>query len=447
MTDNSVVIRKFSNTGKGVQSDLQIRPEINDAQDFIREYRQAAWDTYKSTPLPTGMEEDWRRTSLSSVRFSDFMQVTGQDDNNIQLPQRLSDPVMGQEKSGHVFLTPLQSKVNLNDELRCKGVIFDSLKDLIKTNPELVARVLSRIDPKKSGKFGALAASLNINGVLLYIPANVKLDAPLQSTFWAQGEGLVFSQHVLVYLEDNASAVYVHESSSPEKAEKDSLHAGIIEIYVGRNSHLDFVELQSWGENIINMTRENVVIDQDGSVDWIFGALGSRLTKNNSTLNLVGKGSTGKMSGFYFTDNSQHLDHDTQQNHLAPATTSDLLFKGALLDHSRSVWQGMIYVAPEAHGTDGYQANRNLVLSRQARADSIPGLEILTDDVRCTHGATVGKIDEEQVFYLESRGMTREIAERLIVEGFFDPIMQRIPFEGVRNRFQKAIKEKMEHIG
>ena len=226
MTDNSVVIRKFSNTGKGVQSDLQIRPEINDAQDFIREYRQAAWDTYKSTPLPTGMEEDWRRTSLSSVRFSDFMQVTGQDDNNIQLPQRLSDPVMSQEKSGHVFLTPLQSKVNLNDELRCKGVIFDSLKDLIKTNPELVARVLSRIDPKKSGKFGALAASLNINGVLLYIPANVKLDAHLQSTYWAQGEGLVFSQHVLVYLEDNASAVYVHESSSPEKAEKDSGKAG-----------------------------------------------------------------------------------------------------------------------------------------------------------------------------------------------------------------------------
>jgi Fe-S cluster assembly protein SufD len=153
------------------------------------------------------------------------------------------------------------------------------------------------------------------------------------------------------------------------------------------------------------------------------------------------------MSGFYFTDNEQHLDHDTQQNHLAPNTTSDLLFKGALLDKSRSVWQGMIYVAPDATKTDGYQANRNLVLSRQARADSIPGLEILTDDVRCTHGATVGKIDQEQVFYLESRGMTREQAERLIVEGFFDPIMQRIPFEGVKSRFQDAIKEKMEHIG
>jgi Fe-S cluster assembly protein SufD len=198
---------------------------------------------------------------------------------------------------------------------------------------------------------------------------------------------------------------------------------------------------------VINFTLEDVFVEQDGSIDWIFGALGSKLTKNFSTLNLIGEGSVGKMSGFYFTDNDQHLDHDTQQNHLAANTTSDLLFKGALLDHSRSVWQGMIYVAPNAVKTDGYQANRNLVLSRNARADSIPGLEILTDDVRCTHGATVGKIDEDQIFYLESRGLPHEIAERVIVEGFFDPIMQRIPFEGVRNRFKTAISEKMEHIG
>jgi len=171
--------------------------------------------------------------------------------------------------------------------------------------------------------------------------------------------------------------------------------------------------------------------------------VGSHLTKNFSDLDLVGEGSSGRMSGFYFTDKNQHLDHDTQQNHLAPHTTSDLLFKGALLDESRSVWQGMIYVAPGAMKTDGYQANRNLVLGAKARADSIPGLEILADDVRCTHGATVGKIDQEQIFYLLSRGIPEKEAERLIVEGFFDPIMQRIPFEGVRQRFQRAIHEKM----
>jgi Fe-S cluster assembly protein SufD len=150
------------------------------------------------------------------------------------------------------------------------------------------------------------------------------------------------------------------------------------------------------------------------------------------------------MSGFYFTDGNQHLDHDTQQNHMAAHTNSDLLFKGALKGQSRSVWQGMIYVAPGAQQTDGYQANRNLVLSENARADSIPGLEILADDVRCTHGATVGKIDPDLVFYLRSRGIPIETAERLVVEGFFDPIMQRIPFEGVRVRFKQAIEAKMD---
>jgi Fe-S cluster assembly protein SufD len=171
-----------------------------------------------------------------------------------------------------------------------------------------------------------------------------------------------------------------------------SLHAGIVEIRVGPRANLRFVELQSWGEHIWNFTHERARVERDGTLEWIFGSIGSHLTKNFTDLDLVGPGATGKMSGFYFTDHDQHLDHDTQQNHLAPNTTSDLLFKGALLGESRSVWQGMIYVAPKAIKTDGYQANRNLVLGSQARADSIPGLEILADDVRCTHGATVGNV-------------------------------------------------------
>ena len=206
---------------------------------------------------------------------------------------------------------------------------------------------------------------------------------------------------------------------------------------------LHFVELQSFGKNVWNFSNERARVERNGSIDWIFGAIGSHVTKNFTDLDLVGEGAVGKMSGFYFTNGNQHLDHDTQQNHLAPHTTSDLLFKGALLGESHSVWQGMIYVAPGAAKTDGYQANRNLILSNHSHADSIPGLEILADDVRCTHGATVGKIDKDEVFYLLSRGIPKQEAERLIVEGFFDPIMQRIPFEGVRSRFQKYIHNKM----
>jgi Fe-S cluster assembly protein SufD len=246
-----------------------------------------------------------------------------------------------------------------------------------------------------------------------------------------------------VYLEEGSSLTYVHEAASPTEAQGQTMHAGIVEIHVGDGANLKFVELQSWGEHVWNFSHERARVGRDGNLDWIFGAIGSHLTKNFSDLDLTGDGSVGRMSGFYFTDGTQHLDHDTQQNHLAPNTSSDLLFKGALIESSRSVWQGMIYVAPGAQKTDGYQANRNLVLSDSARADSIPGLEILADDVRCTHGATVGKIDPDEVFYLQSRGLPTDIAERIIVEGFFDPIMQRIPFERVRERFQQAILEKM----
>jgi Fe-S cluster assembly protein SufD len=305
-----------------------------------------------------------------------------------------------------------------------------------------LARALGQIVKPEEGKFAALTAALGRNGVFVYVPRGVQVEQPLHSIVWTPGAGLAHFSHLLIYLEEGASLTYVHETASPDD-EEPSLHGGIVEIHVGAGANLRFVELQSLGRGVWNFTHERARVERDASLDWIFGAVGSRLTKNFSDLDLTGAGASGRMSGFYFADGEQHLDHDTQQNHLAPHTASDLLFKGALKGRSRSVWQGMIYVAPDAQGTDGYQANRNLILSEHARADSIPGLEILADDVRCTHGATVGKIDPELIFYLQSRGIPQAEAERLIVEGFFDPIMQRIPFDGVRARFEQAIQAKM----
>jgi Fe-S cluster assembly protein SufD len=293
------------------------------------------------------------------------------------------------------------------------------------------------------GKFAALAAAFAENGVLVYVPKGVEVERPLHSILWGPGIGLAYFSHILIWLEEGSSLTYVHEAASLDESDGQTMHAGLIEINVGPGANLRFVELQSWGDHVWNFSHKRARVEKDGNLDWVFAAVGTHLTKDFSDLDLVGEGAIGKMSGFYFTDGNQHLDHDTQQNHFAPNTSSDLLFKGALQGNSRSVWQGMIYVAPGAQKTDGYQANRNLVLSKQARADSIPGLEILADDVRCTHGATVGKIDENELFYLRSRGIQLPDAERLIVEGFFDPIMQRIPFEGVQDRLRQIISRKM----
>ncbi len=412
--------------------------------EFIRNYRLQAWQTYQSLPMPTVKEEAWRRTDLRGMEADRFRLPQNEAYLDLApLPEELMRPIADGEHGGQIILMPGGSQVSLAEELENKGVIFTDLRTAEEKYPQILEKVLNKVVKPTEGKFAAIAAALADTGVLLYIPRHVEIDQPLHSLLWGPGVHLAHISHIIVWLEEGARATYVHEYASPTETGQ-TLHVGLVEVHVGAGANLRFVELQSWGENVWNFTHERSQVDSDGHLDWIFGAMGGHLTKNFADLDLIGRGASGRMSGFYFTDGQQHLDYDSQQNHLAPNTTSDLLFKGALIDHSRVVWQGMIYVAPGAMKTDGYQANRNLVLSRDARADSIPGLEILADDVRCTHGATVGKIDPDQVFYLRARGVPKVEAERLIVEGFFDPIMQRIPFEGVRQRFQDAITRKME---
>jgi len=406
-------------------------------------YRENAWAAYSGLTMPSVSQEAWRRTDLRTLPAASFKLAGGEGAAQpAAVPVELLRPLVADQHAGQVVLTAGGSQLDLDPELARKGVVFTDLETAQAEYPEILERILGQTVSVDEGKFAALAGALANSGVLLYVPPNLTLQEPLHSILWGPGPGVAYMSHILVFLDEGASATYVHECASPTET-RDALHAGIVEIKVSAGASLRFVELQSWGVHVWNFTHERVRLDRGAHLDWIFGAVGSKLTKNFSELDLAGDGATGRMSGFYFTNGSQHLDHDTQQNHLAPHTTSDLLFKGALRGRSRSVWQGMIYVAKGADKADGYQANRNIVLDSGARADSIPGLEILADDVRCTHGATVGKLEAEPLFYLRSRGIPQDEAARLVVEGFFDPIMQRIPFEGVRERFQQAIVDKM----
>jgi Fe-S cluster assembly protein SufD len=412
------------------------------ADEALKKYRQHAWETYARLAMPSVTEEAWRRTDLHLLPADTFRLPESDAYHQLApVPEDLLKPLTAERQGGQVILLPGGSRVTLDPELVSKKVIFTDLRTALVEYPDLVIGMAGELVRPEEGKFAALAGAFSQNGVLLYVPKGVQVEQPLNSLLWGAGGGLAHVSHILVWVDEGASVTYVHEAASPDESVA-SMHAGIVEIKVSDGASLKFVELQSWGRHVWNFSHERLSAGRATNVDWIFGAVGSHLTKNFSELDLVGEGATGRMSGFYFADGDQHLDHDTQQNHLAQHTTSDLLFKGALKGHSRSVWQGMIYVAPNAQKTDGYQANRNLILSPDARADSIPGLEILADDVRCTHGATVGKLEQEPLFYLKSRGIPEKEAERLIVEGFFDPIMQRIPFEGVRARFQQAIHEK-----
>ncbi|HXF86081.1 MAG TPA: Fe-S cluster assembly protein SufD [Anaerolineales bacterium] len=418
--------------------------DIRIVGEALASYRTLAWNAFKRLSLPDTTQEAWRRTDIHALPVERFkLPLEGAFRDLPPVREDLLKPLAGDQHGGQIVLLPGGATVELNDALAKKGVIFTDLRTAEQKYPDLVAKMIGKTVNVEEGKFAALAGAFAQNGVVLYVPKGVMVEEPLHSVLWGPGADYAHLSHILVLVDEGASVTYVHEAASPDEMDAHALHAGIVEIQVMQNASLKFVELQSWGKHVWNFSHERVRVERGGNLDWIFGAIGSRLTKNFSELDLVGEGATGRMSGFYFTDDNQHLDHDTQQNHLAPHTTSDLLFKGALKGKSRSVWQGMIYVAPGAQKTDGYQANRNLVLSDGARADSIPGLEILADDVRCTHGATVGKLEQEPLFYLRSRGIPQAEAEKLIVEGFFDPIFQRIPFEGVRERFQQYIADKM----
>jgi Fe-S cluster assembly protein SufD len=423
------------------REDVRARSAVIAEPAWSLERRLRAWDAFEALPLPSPRDEAWRRTDLRPMPRASFS-LGGAAGPEVD--PELLQPLAGDAHGALLSVTPgFSPRREGGKDLARRNVVFTDWATALREHGARLEKAIGQAVAEGEDKFTALAASLAIDGVVVCVPASVQVAQPLHSVFWAPGGGRAFFSRVLVVVEDGASATFVHETASPSEPGSPSLHAGIVEMVLGAGARLTFVELQSWGSHVWNFTRERAMVSRDARLDWVFGAVGSRLTKTFSELNLTGQGAEGRMSGFYFADGLQHLDHDTQQNHLAPHTTSDLLFKGALLGRSRSVWQGMVRVAPGAQKADGYQANRNLILSPQAHADSIPGLEILADDVRCTHGATVGQLEEEPIYYLMSRGLPRQEAERLVVNGFFTPIMDRIPFEGVRGRFERLIDAKL----
>ena len=236
------------------------------------------------------------------------------------------------------------------------------------------------------------------------------------------------------------SLIEEYASSAPDLAAYTN---AAVELFVEQGAKLEYVSLQNLSRETWHFATHHARVERDAELDWVAGGFGSKKGKIRIQNDLAGPGATSRVTGAYFADGSQHLDYDTFQEHIAPNTTSDFAFKGALRDQSTAVWRGMIRVEKDAQKTNAYQENRNLLLSPKAHADSIPGLEILANDVRCTHGATVGQVDRGQLFYLMARGLTRPEAERLIVRGFFSDVLDRIELEPVREALGEALEARI----
>jgi Fe-S cluster assembly protein SufD len=373
---------------------------------FLAERRRAAAARSEALPVPTISDEHWRYTNLRGIDFGAF--------------------------------APASAPVALEASSVPDGVLFMDLETAAAEHADIVERHLGSIVGTDE-KFAAENAALWRDGVLLYVPRGVQVPEPVRATFAIGEPGAAQHWRLLIVAEEGSELTFVeeHAEGAPGYAN------GVAELVVGAAARVEYVSFQHRHRETLHFASHRAAIGRDAELDWVAVALGSRTGKTRMESRLHGAGGTVKLTGAYVLDGTQHIDLDTTQEHDAPHATSDLYFKGALRDQSRSVWRGVIRVAEGAQKTDAYQQNRNLVLSERAHADSIPGLEIKANDVRCTHGATIGRVDPEQLFYLMARGLERAEAERLIVQGFFADVLERIGSPAVRESLTAAVNAKL----
>lgn len=405
---------------------------------WLKEVRLAAWESYLQTPAPTPRDATWHRTDASGLDLSALIALDFARNGRASEPHEWLKPVLAHfsERAGVVSQAahaPLY--MELSQEASEKGVIFCEMGLAVDQHEELLKQYLSiPANAEQDGKFGLMTKSLFNCGLFLYVPAGVKIEAPFLSFLSVSAApgcaagGAVFPR-LLVVAGENSSVNLIHTSASSgggnEPARFNSLHAGITEIHAKPGARISLLDFQNYDDTVYSVTRTVDALEADATVSSLTVALGGKLVKGDIATVLSGRGAAREVLGVVLGSGTEHYNFDTIEEHDAPDTRSDINFRTALKDSSTSVYQGIIRVTKQAQRTDAYQSNKNLLLGAQAKADSIPKLEILADDVKCSHGATVGPVDLDQVFYLMSRGLSRSESEELIVLGFFKTVLQK----------------------
>ena len=378
-----------------------------------------AAEAYRSLPLPNTTEEHWRFTDLKGFEPESF--VGG---GETEIATMLDLDVAG-------YATVTENGIEI--ERAPEGVRFEPL-------PEDYEQLYSLIGWDE--KFAAHNAAMWTHGLLVVVPKGVVLEKPLYVRIAATGQTF---WRLVVVAEEGARASLIEEYASPAPDTAAYSNAAV-ELFVEQGAKLEYVSLQNLSTETWHFASHHARVGRDAELDWVAGGFGSKKGKTRIQNDLSGPGGTSRVTGAYFADGEQHLDYDTFQEHIAPHCTSDFAFKGALRDNATAVWRGMIRVEPDAQKTNAYQECRNLMLSPTAHAIPIPGLEIMANDVRCTHGATVSRVDREQLFYLMSRGLPRAEAERLVVRGFFQDVLDRIELEPVREAVTAALEARIPQV-
>jgi len=380
---------------------------------WLRDVRRKALDTYERLPMPSKTDEEWRRTDVSRLDPNQFSTLEHLDGQKLILPEALP-----------------------------KGVILEPLRQAANDHPELVEPRLFSLVHADRDRFAALHAAFFTGGTFLYVPDGVVVDKPIIGQHLSHEANSSVLPHTLIVAGRGAKFDYLDEYIA-EKDDESGYRTGSAEIFVGEGAQVGYVAVQKWGRNVWHLADQRAELQKDSTLRLFNVTLGGKFSKTRVEASLAGEGSNAELKAIYFGSGQQFFDFHTLQDHRVGNTRSDLLFKGALQDMARTVYAGLIRIEKHAAHSDAYQANRNLVLSNKAKATSIPMLEIDNNDVRCTHGATVGPVDPEHLFYLRSRGIPEPTAKRMLIQGFFGDVLDRIPFEHARNLVEAELEARI----
>jgi Fe-S cluster assembly protein SufD len=397
---------------------------------WLDERRGEARAAFETTPLPTLKDENWRYTSLRGIDFDAFAPVEGAVDS-----ERVTTILGDLETAGELVQRGQDVvSVRLDDDLRAAGVVLSSLDAAVEEHGDIVDRHLGSVLDLRD-RFIAENSATWSGGAFVYVPAGVTVGMPLRLVVENPVAHARTVWRTLVVVEAGAQVTLLEEQAPGEPGYLN----GALELVLGDGAIVDLVQTQELNHDSYHFTAARAEIARDATLNWFSLGLGGKLGKARQEARLSGPGSTVRATGIYALGERQHLDLDTSQEHAAPNAVSDLAYKGALRGHARSVWRGIIKVDKGAQGTDAFQENRNLLLSGHAHADSIPGLQILANDVRCTHAATVSRVDKELLFFLMARGFERAEAELMLVTAFYADALSRIENLAVRERFSAAL--------
>jgi len=416
--------------------------ELRELPEWFRDRQRVAWKQFESLPNPTRKDQAWRFSNVGLLDLAKFQvggTLTEEERDAILERSRGLDEVAGRM----VFAgDQLIQRDVISDQLKKRGVIFQSLERAMVEHADLFRKhFMSQPATLGSARFAALHQALVSSGTFLYVPRGVEIELPVEIFHWLNGENASVFPHLLLVTDELAKVTVIEHFCSLDP-QSPGFACGVNDLVAGPGAKVTYVCAQNWAENVVALQMNTTTVDHDASAMSLNLHIGSRYSRFESLSRLIGEGGRSDLLAVAVAKKQQEFDARTLQDHVSPHTASDLLYKNALDDRARTIFGGLIRVEPHAHFTDAYQKVRNLLLSDDAEANSMPGLEILADNVRCTHGATSGQLDEDELFYLRTRGIPVSVAQRLIVTGFLDEVIQRLNHPAIGDHVHRLIEEK-----